>query len=317
MENREKRTLKKVNIALESSYIADVKSALAELLELYNKQTKRTNKILHTSDKLQESLLILNERLTKINEVQEHNIDNMLQDQKQRARNILYSKKTLYESHKKEVYKYQISINALTDLLAEKDDIYSKYMALKQDYQEAQKAKKPIKIESTNENYSELELENALDKLKENGLEKDLLALTKKIVEEDITVGFTENIQYSKRFLKTFKIELENGFLSSHQCGVQKDKIALFIIRRYLEDMLSIVADIIIQKSVEKVKTAVNFLSSFSGKVVFDSNGVAINKLEIIDNNGNKWVPTAISQVYIQRSSTLRQIQVKKDLIRH
>jgi hypothetical protein len=299
-------------LALESYAPDELATVLREMVELYQKNSKRVDKILKTSDHFQAMLLGLSEKLADIKDAQDKRISDMVSDQRQRAKQILHSRKSIYEAHKKEVYNYKININELTDLLNEKSALFTKYQTLQKDY-EALKNTKAIALDTQSANTKELEYE--LDKLKEQNLEQELLALTKTLIQNELDCGFTDKTQFSKIFLKLIKSELENVFLTNHKSSIPLDKLSRFIIRRYLEDILSTAADIIIQSAVGKDKNAIEFMNYFNGTVIFNNNVNHIGRIEIIDTNGTKWIPSAIVQTFSKRNFLLKQIGAKKDAI--
>lgn len=314
MGKREDRILKAAEEAMESESTEGLKESLLNLLKIYKKLSERTDKILKQSDRQQDAMFRMNEELTKVKEQQDKDIDSLIEDKKKRAKNILESKRKIYEVHKKEIMEYKSSVDNLTNVLVEKDALEKKYKLLEAEYQKLKAVVKTAKP-SEDEEIGQFELQDALDILKERGLENEILKLTEESLRSNVIEGGMENIQFSRNFLRSLKSCIAKDFIAQHIAGVSHEKIAAHIVRSYAEDILSVVADTIIQKAAKKVATAVKFLNFYNGDITFSSSGEKLKKPDIMDVDGNRWVSSSIYQIASQRDGALKQLKEKREIV--
>lgn len=302
----------KVDSALSSSDIEDVKKTLSEIYKLYQKTNRRMDKIIKAADKQQEIFVALNDKLTNIKEEQASSIHKLIEDKKARAKNIMESKRKIFEAHQKELNSAKSNVDELTQLLVEKDTIAKKYAMLQNEYENLKAQILPSKDAQT-QNISAYELEKQIDTLLSFGLEKVIFAITQSINKE-IIVGKLDSTMFAKQFFKIAKSMLEKNFLSKQELSVPIDKLSLYILQKYSKDMLSIVADSVIAKSFEKNRFTTEFLSSYNGSFVHDG-ASTIEKAAITDASGNRWMITSIMQHYTQKNQSNAQLQARQDLI--
>ncbi len=312
---KEYEVIRAAEHAMDSDDLDAVKSSLFELLNIYQKLSRRVDKILKQSDKQQEALINLNDELCNIRDKQANNISEMIADQKKRAGNILESKKRLYELHKKEVVQYESNINELTALLIEKNDLEKRYALLEKEFKELKSSTGTVQKEGGS--YSRFELNEALEALKSAGLENAILTLTKKIFESEIITGGMDNLRFFKSFFKMLNLSVQKNFLQKQQLNMPIEIVSMHIIKSYVEDILCVLADTVIDKASQKDRNAWNFLYYFNGEVSLDKNGDKFKRPEIVDKSSNRWTPASISQIYLQKNSLLAQIQKRKEILKN
>lgn len=312
LNSKELEIQSKVDSAMSSNEIDDVKNALSEIYKLYQKTNRRMDKIIKAADKQQEIFVALNDKLTQAQEEQASNIHKLIEDKKARAKNIMESKRKIFEAHQKELNSAKSSVDELTQLLVEKDTIAKKYSLLQKEYENLK-----TQIASTEDkqttSVSVYELEKEIERLLNLGLEKVIFAITQS-VNKEIILGKLNSTMFAKQFFKIAKSMLEKNFLLKNDVVVPIDKLSLYILQKYSKDMLSIVADSIISKSFEKNKFATDFLASYNGSFVHDGTST-IEKAAIMDENKNRWMPTSIMQHYSQKIQALAGLKTRQDLI--
>jgi hypothetical protein len=286
---KEYEVIRAAERAMDDDDLQVVKSSLFELLNIYQKLSRRVDKILKQSDKQQEVLINLNDELCNIRDRQASNISEMIADQKKRAGNILESKRRLYELHKKEVVQYESNINELTALLIEKNDLEKRYALLEKEFKELKASTGSIQKEGAS--YSRFELNEALEALRPVGLEDAILALTKKIFDSEIITNGMDNLRFFKSFFKVLNLAVQKEFLQKQQLNMPVDVISMHIIKSYVEDILCVLADAAIERASQKDRNAWNFLYYFNGEVSLDKNGDKFKRPEIVDKNLNHWTP--------------------------
>lgn len=311
---KEYEAIRAAEHAMDSDDLDVVKSSLFELLNVYQKLSRRVDKILKQSDKQQEVLINLNDELCNIRDRQANNISEMIADQRKRASNILESKKRLYELHKKDVVQYESNINELTTLLIEKNDLEKRYTLLEKEFKELKASAGPVQKEGGS--YSRFELDEALEALKSVGLEDAILALTKRIFESEIITGGMDNLRFFKSFFKMLNLSVQKNFLQRQQLNMPVEVVSIHIIKAYVEDILCVLADTVIEKASQKDRNAWNFLYYFNGEVSLDKNGDKFKRPEIVDKSSNRWTPASISQIYLQKNSLLAQLQKKREILK-
>lgn len=318
-EEEETRLFISVELALESSDINKLKESLADLLKRYKKATKRFERIVDIGDKQHEALIRLNEKLANECAQLSTNIHTILDDQKSRAKNILTTRRAIYESHKKELTVYKSSYNELQNLIAEKESLSYKYAMLQQDYQEVKKITQSTHNDdngSTKETKqfskaSENDIESTIEELKTMGLEDELFARTQNFVDMQIINGQMDSVSFAKRFFKMLKVALEKGFLKKIPTAIDVEQLSVYILKKYTEDILSVVADMIIKFASEKTQKAFDFISSYDGSVGYDVDGQAIQRPKIIDDKNNLWLATSVVQNRAHMTSLQKQVEEK------
>lgn len=312
--DKEKQTLRSAEKALDSDNIEDVKSHLLDLLNLYQKISRRHDKILKQSDRQQESLLSLTYKLHKIKEQQAQNIAHMIDDQKKRAKNILESKRKIYENHQQELESYKTSVNDLTQLLLDKETLSVRYEQLKKDYQQLRTLYYGTTgtIKETLEQYHISDLEDILTEFEEDQLEEVLYAITLEFVQTSLIETPLNPLHFPKIFFKSFKELLINHFLVNQHLNIPADVIAMYVIKKYMEDLLSILADQVLQKIAQHSKNAELFFQFFNGEIIVDTEGKKVIKSAIIDSaTGMLWMSSVVAQIVAQRKTVQNQIQAK------
>lgn len=312
--DKEKQTLRSAEKALDSDNIEDVKSHLLDLLNLYQKISRRHDKILKQSDRQQESLLSLTYKLHKIKEQQAQNIAHMIDDQKKRAKNILESKRKIYENHQQELESYKTSVNDLTQLLLDKETLSVRYEQLKKDYQQLRTLYYGTTgtIKETLEQYHISDLEDILTEFEVDQLEEVLYAITLEFVQTSLIETPLNPLHFPKIFFKSFKELLINHFLVNQHLNIPADVIAMYVIKKYMEDLLSILADQVLQKIAQHSKNAELFFQFFNGEIIVDTEGKKVIKSAIIDSaTGMLWMSSVVAQIVAQRKTVQNQIQAK------
>ncbi len=314
---REYEILRRAEKALESDSLQETRESLLDLLNTYQRLSRRVDKILKSSDKQQDTLLKINEKLQDLRDEQQKNISELIEDKKKRAKNILDSKRKIFEAHQKEINEARSSVDELTVILLEKDKVVKRYELLEAEYKKL-KASQPKESKDEAKEYSRYEYEDAIEKLNvNNALSEEIISGTKKLLESELFNGSMDNIKFSKNFLKMLKNSIKDHFLSRYQTEIPHDKLSVYIIKYFAEDILSVVADTIMEKGAKKVRNAMSFLNFYNGEVTFDNNGQKYKKPEIIDRNGNRWITSTITQIVLQRATLLKQIEDKKEIIRN
>jgi len=311
---KEHDAVRQAERAIDSEDIEFVHTALFDLLNVYQKLSRRIDKILKQSDKQQEVLINMNDELCNIRDKQAGDISAMIADQKKRASTILESKRRLYELHKKEVVQYESNINELTALLIEKNDLEKRYELLEKEFKQL-KSSAGVSQKDT-ASYGNFELNEAMNALKSVGLENAIVELTKKIFESEIVSGGVDNLRFFKSFFKMLNVAVQKNFLQKQQLNMPPEVISMHIVKAYVEDILCVLADTVIEKAAQQDRNAWNFLYYFNGEVSLDKNGDKFKRPEIVDKALNRWTPGSISQIYLQKTSLLNQLQKKREILK-
>ena len=120
---KEARLLRDIESLMDSDDITALQKGLLKLLSAYQKQARRFDKIIKQSDKQQEQMLRLNEELERIKNEQAQNITHMIEDKKKRAKNIMETKKKIYQMHQEEMHKVKSEVDELTQMIVEKEKL--------------------------------------------------------------------------------------------------------------------------------------------------------------------------------------------------
>jgi len=311
---KEHDVLRAAERALESDDTTVLKNSLLELLNMFQKLSRRIDKIFKQSDKQQEALIHLNEELCATRDKQADDIKRLVEEQKKRASAIIESRKRLYELHRTEVSQYKSNVNELTTILIEKEELEKQYKLLQAEYNEL-KSSGGKKQQGDNQ-FGSFEISDCVKSLKSIGLEKTILALTKEITKTEIIMGEMNNTAFTKNFFKILNTRVQTDFLKKQTLPIPVETLSLHIIKSYAEDILCVVADTIIESTSQRNHNALQFLSYYDGGETLDSSGDRFKKPDIIDRNNNRWIAIAIAQIYIQREKLLKQLEERRVIIK-
>lgn len=315
---KETRLLRDVEALMESTDVDSLQKGILKLLSAYQKQARRFDKIIAQSDRQQENMLLLNEELERIKEEQDQSINNLIEDKKKRAKNVMDTKKKIYELHREEMHKVKSEVDGLTQILVQKEQIENElkelkeaYKSLKQKYNDATQ-KDTDTPQGSSHPVDDYDLQDVLKKLvEEHAYEQRLRKMFKSVVEE-LDIGQVDNLKFKKFFVSTI-MKKTNEDLKKLKLKEHTDELVGFIVRKYFDDAIYFFSDHLIQQSVRKNIDASQFINFYNGEVAFLPNGKRINKPEISDLEGNRWTSSSIMQVAMRRNQELKGYKDKQN----
>lgn len=314
---REHHLLREAETRLESENVPELQETLLKLLGAYQKQARRMEKILIQSDKQQEQMLVMNEELEKIRNQQAQNITQLIEDKKVRAKNIIESKKKIFELHKQELVTQKSSIDELTRMILEKDQAIRKLHILQKENQKLKSLlakmapKRPERISADQGGLNEDKLKEVADSVAaQYPLESDLLEITRRQMTNELDFRKIDNFFFAKNALPKFNSYIQK-MLEKYDEMLPVKELSAYLFNAYQDELLYVLADHLIELICERDPNATRFVNFFNGEVAFASDGSRYQKPDIKSPDGTRWNLSTIHQVALQRKQAVQKVEQK------
>lgn len=317
LSSKETKLIQEAELLLCSKNIDVLQNIMNKLLSAYKKQLNRTHKLITSSDKQQEKLLKLNEKLEEIQHEQSLSISKMIEDRRTNVKNIIENKKKIFEIHKQEILKRQADIDELTTILVQKDEALLKLNAYAA---ENQRLKRHIaELEKNIKTEEKQEKEFSRDVLKDfvsilahkHKLEYDILQTINKLLKRELNFSKIDNNFFSNSGLKLIQKNIQS-LLNSYDTALPSREISIYIVSTYLDDILEVCADKLIDLLGQRDMNAKNFIAFYDGQTSLTLDGIRIEKPEIRSSDGIKWNVNNIYQVATQYKNLTNKIGEKE-----
>lgn len=314
---REYQLLRDIEATLESEDVNSLQHSLLKLLTAYQKQSRRTEKIVSQSDRQQEQLLTLNGELEAIRNEQAKNITELIEDKKSRAKNIIESKKKIFEIHKQELSEYRSSIDELTRMIVEKDEAIAQVRAYEAENRRLKSLlaklapRRPAASGGTTMQIPPEQLQEIVASLElEHPLMQDILHAAKRLLKNELNFTRIDNFAFTKnapQLLRAATVRI----LESYAEDVPIKEVGVYLAEKYREDLFAVFADHLIELVCEREANATRFVNFYNGEIAFASNGSRYQKPEITSPDGTRWNLSTIHQVALQKKSAIKQFEMK------
>ena len=259
---------------------------------------------------------ILIERIRSKRELYD-DIDKLVEERKLRTKNIIDSRKSLYNKYKTEISKYQNDINKLTALIIEKDEkirkckeveelnqiltreveVLKEKLELIKEPEDERKEEDPQKLEEYRELFRTLEEKHQF-------ASQGIPEIVEIILNRDISFDKIDNLFFINNVILLIKKRTKDKLLQiSEKCEDLKevDRVTEYILKKYLEDYLYYFSVDLLDLVSIKNKQAIKFLQFYDGKMELTRNGIKFKKPLIQSENGSIWNMITIVQVLNQR----------------
>jgi DNA-binding response OmpR family regulator len=263
---------------------------------------------------------ILIERINKKRELYE-DIDKLVEDKKLRTKNIMDSRKSIYNKYKLEINKYQSDIDKLTNLLIEKDEKLRKCNEVEELNKllekEVEVLKEKLELIKEPENPNSEQDSQKIKEFKEYFLKlekqyqfasKGIKQIVNIILARDISFEKVDNLFFINNIVllirKRTKEKINSFEDLEDEIKNKIDALTDFIIKKYLDDFLYHFAVNLLDLVSLKNKQAIKFLQFYDGKMEITRNGVKFKKPVIQSENGDIWNMITIVQVLGQRKQS-------------
>jgi DNA repair exonuclease SbcCD ATPase subunit len=317
---REAKFISEIESNLDCNDNAVLQQTLLKLLEAYNKQLIRTQKVLASSDKQQERLIELNEKLESIRLEQTQNIGKLIDDKRTNAKNIIENKKKIFEIHKQELVKRQANIDDLTQMIIQKDEALAKLKAYVEENQRLRKELHKLELNSAkivdeNESFTIETLTTLTSSLSARfNLEFDILQAVNVLLAGDVDFSKIDHDFFSKHGLRLIQKNIQT-LLNSYDKTMPNRELSIYIVTTYLDDILSVCADKLIDLIGGKNAKAANFVNFYDGQISVFPDGSRTQKPEIKSSDGTRWNVNAIYQVAFQYKNLMSKLKEKEEVV--